>query len=189
MNVNEYLDLKPSENYQKPLYMRFVEAVLQNVILLSVVNDSIYTAFDIDNAAGNQLDIIGELVGLNRLLSYVPVNGTRQMDDDEYRLALKLKIARNEWDGKNGSIEGIYEDIFREDVHVYYKDEQDCSVTYSIVGSLTTREAEILNATNVLLVPAGVGKTIEVVSDEVHSDVWVGTFIYGIESINYVEMV
>ena len=160
MDKNDYLNLVPSDGSGKLKFMSFLDAILDHAIALGSTNESIGEAFDLSNAAGNQLDIIGDMVGVSRLLSYVPENGTREMDDDEYRLAIQLKIARNEWDGTNGGAIDIYSDIFGEDISVTYEDNQDMSVNVIIDGFFTTREAEILNATGTLLVPAGITKTI-----------------------------
>ena len=188
MDINKYLVLPSSDNLTKPKYMAFLEAVLKNAILLGNTNESIGNAFDIANAAGKQLDIIGELVGLARLLPYVPANGTREMDDEEYRLALMLKVARNEWDGTNQGACSIYDKFFNDDVRVTFEDDQDLSVTIEINGALTPREAEILEATGVLLVPAGVFHTVMLIGGEVIVHTGTGCAVTGIEVYDQVKM-
>lgn len=175
MDVNEYLNLVPTENFNKPKFMAYLEAVLNNAVGLGVLTESIGSSFDIANAAGQQLDIIGEMVGVGRVLSFIPFIGTREMTDDEYRVIILMKILRNEWDGTmEGAVE-IYKNAFGDDVRVEFYDDGDCHVSVSLYV-WSTRLAQILNSTGVLLIPAGIGKTVNVVN-EIHMDVGVYTEI------------
>ena len=66
MDIEKYKLLIPNENYRKEKYMKFVEAVLTPVMNQGSLVESMEQAFDIYNAAGDQLDILGELVGIDR---------------------------------------------------------------------------------------------------------------------------
>ena len=169
MDKTIYTDLIPSKNYVKENYMRYVEMVLRLSVNLGTMLDDMDFAFEIDNAAGDQLDTIGELVGLKRLLSFVPTEKTRLMDDDEYRAMLKIKIGRNVWDGTNqGAIE-LYKKVLLDKAQIYITDNQDMSVYLHIEGTIAHRLAEIISSTDGLVVPAGVRKNI-VVHEEASRD-------------------
>ena len=167
MDINKYLNLVPTENSQNPKFMAFLESILNHTIGLGMTNESFMDAFDITNAAGKQLDIIGELVGVSRLLPFVPLLGTREMTDDEYRVFIFMKIFRNEWDGTMESAVNIYQSAFQNVVRIEFYDDDSCHVLINIYAQGDTRIAEILNSTGTMLIPAGVGKTVNVVDNEV----------------------
>lgn len=189
MDKRSYTNLPTTENITKPKFMGFLEAILENLINLGTTIESIETAFDVQNASGNQLDVVGELVGLQRLLPYVPATGTRLMDDDEYRLALQMKIARNEWDGTNGSAIEILQKYLTGDISVSYIDGQDSTVEYKIVGAISTRQAEILNATGLLLVPSGTSSVVTTDLGNIYVNISSGMCVTGMEVVSSVNMI
>lgn len=171
MDINKYLNLIPTNNSRCPHYMQYVESILRNMILLGNTNDSLNgESFDITNAAGNQLDIIGRLVGADRILPFVPLTGTREMNDEEFRLVILMKIFRNEWDGTSERAVEIYNSAFKNVADIEFYDDGDCHVTINLRVSGETRFAEILNSSNTLLVPAGVGMTVNVIDSMVSVD-------------------
>lgn len=188
MDINRYLILPTSKNLGRPKFMGYLEAVLEHMVALGVAGESIGSAFDVQNAAGSQLDVIGELVGLPRLLPYLPATGTREMDDDEYRLALMMKIARNEWDGTNESAVEIIRNYAAGEMSISFVDNQDSTVDYSITGTDSTRLIEIFNAANLLLVPSGVSSTIVSELGDVTTTVYVGAGLTGIDLSDTVNM-
>jgi len=67
--ISQYLDLIPSANSDKPKFIALLTAILSPLIdgqnaALDVVNK-----YDLDQAIGKQLDVIGEWVGQSRTLS------------------------------------------------------------------------------------------------------------------------
>lgn len=114
-----------SEHRGQPLYMAAVRALLADLVEISESMGSMSVIHDIDVATGAQLDEIGLWVGLSRYLPtplvgvyfewdgtaavgwesgvfqspFDPTEGLTELDDDTYRLYLKVKIAANHWDG------------------------------------------------------------------------------------------
>lgn len=159
MNKTAYLNLVTYRNSLKEKYMAFMDLILDQPMGSASVTDSILFAFDLDNACGKNLDIIGDLVGVDRLLPFVPTTGTREMNDDEYRMLIRLKIARNVWDGRNEYIKTIYNEIFPA-LNITYMDNQDMTITLTATGVFEYRQLEIFTASGYILVPAGVGYTV-----------------------------
>ena len=159
MNKTAYLNLVTYRNSLKEKYMAFVDLILDQPLGSASVTDSILFAFDLNNACGKNLDIIGDLVGVDRLLPFVPTTGTREMNDDEYRMLIRLKIARNVWDGRNEYIKTIYNEIFPA-LNITYMDNQDMTITLTATGVFEYRQLEIFTASGYILVPAGVGYTV-----------------------------
>ena len=180
-DTEEYASLITQYNYNKPKFNILARSVFYPGVNNNALVDAMSMSFDIDNACGVQLDVIGRLIGLGRLLTYVPASGDRVMDDDEYRLALKLTIAKNTWDGTLGSLRQIYKDALREDISIVYVDNQDMSVDINIYGSATTRQTEMMNRSGLLLVPVGVGKSVNVVGDDTTVSLNMNVEISGIE--------
>lgn len=163
MDINGYLDLIPSENSMKEKFMGFMEAILSPVIdLQNVVQNR--AAFDVNEAAGDQLDIIGEFVGVRRELTYVPESGTPYMTDDEYALAIQLRIAQESWDGTNGSAAETYENVVGNRINIDYEDGLNGTMSIN-VDKAGQDIAQKFSSAGVFLVPAGVDVTI-VVNDE-----------------------
>lgn len=129
-NVQPYLDLITSEHNQRPKFMAMVQAVMQAYADIIAVMMTIPALFDLDDAVGVQLDVIGEWVGVTRNVK-VPITGVFfswdvvglgwaegswadssspselvVLPDAAYRTLLRARIAANHWDG---TIPGVYE--------------------------------------------------------------------------------
>ena len=187
MDLLSYENLVTYRNSLKIKYMDFLRLILDLPVSQAAVTDSILFAFDLDNAVGVNLDTIGELVGVKRLLPFVPTTGTREMSDDEYRMLIRLKIARNVWDGRNEPILGIYRSIFPE-LNIAYTDNQDMTITLTASGVFEEREAEILAASGYILVPAGVGYNVITYGGETSFKLYVGVAQHGELIIDRVQM-
>ena len=161
MDLTSYENLVTYRHLLKEKYMKFVRLLLEQPLGSASVTDSFLYAFNLFNARGVNLDVIGELVGVNRLLNFTPTVGTRLMNDDEYRMLIRLKIARNVWDGRNESIQEIYDSIFPE-LNIKYIDNQDMTITITTTGNFRFREYEIFSVSGYLLIPAGVGYKVEI---------------------------
>lgn len=186
MNVNDYLDLVPYRNSLKEKYMAFVRLILTHTLGLAAATESTLYAFDLSNAVGVNLDTIGELVGMPRLLPYKPTIGSRLLSDSEYRMMIRLKIARNVWDGRNETVQPIYNEVFPQFL-VEYTDNYDMTVTLVIRGGIEgySREKELLELSGALLVPAGVRCNINNVVEDTEYKLYIGTAVTGEKSVQF----
>jgi len=170
---NSYIALITSEHNNKPNFVAVMAALTQPFIDLQNVQISMPQLFDVDEAIGNQLDIVGEWIGETRDLQ-VPLTGvyfsfdtaglgfdqgtifgpfdpTTQLDvlpDDSYRQLLYAAIANNQWDG---TIPGAYE--FMDKVFpgntFFIQDNQDMSMLIGVIGNVP------LNAVTYALLTGG----------------------------------
>ena len=186
MNSEEYEKLISDRNARREKFMGYVRAILSLGIGVASPVESMDMAFDISNAAGDQLDVIGDLVGLKRLLDYEPSVGSREMDDDEYRLCLKMTIAKNEWDGTNDGAFAAYKILNDSGIGINYYDNQDTTVSLVVQEALSVRIYEILRNTGLLLVPSGVSAEFEFSGESVDFDLYTTVGISGIESVECV---
>jgi hypothetical protein len=93
-----YLDLFPSSSREKPRFMALAAAVLAQAQDLIAVTEAINAAFSVGEAAGVQLDTLGEFFSIPRQYGW---------NDQTYReyIAKKLNIWR--WNGTNEMVSEV----------------------------------------------------------------------------------
>lgn len=181
MTREEYLNLIPSANRQKP---NFVETVGINVDVSVRVQElllSMIPKFDVDTAVGDQLDIIGEWVGISRNVQ-VPITGVyftwdgsaevgwdygtwqpalspsevTVLPDDSYRIVLKAKIAANQWDGTTEGAYAVWDILFPQ-YDIFIQDNQNMSYEMIILGGIVdSLTLALLSSGYISLKPEGV---------------------------------
>lgn len=129
-DITPYVSLITSEYNQQPDFVAMITAVLQPVADSMAVIVSLPAAFDVDDAVGDQLDVVGQWVGVSRNISvpltgvyfsfddatlgfdqgtwfspFDPNTGLVVLPDENYRTLIRARIARNQWDG---TIPGAY---------------------------------------------------------------------------------
>lgn len=162
MTVQDYIDLSTSEYAGQP---NFAAVLAANVSVPTRVQDlmsSLVALFDLETPpAGNQLDIIGEWVGVSRSVQ-IPISGVffewdsatyangwdygtwrpegspgdvTELPDDAYLTLIKAKIASNNWDG---TINGAYEiwDALFATIEIIILDRQNMSYDMAIIGGI-----------------------------------------------------
>lgn len=162
--LQEYLDLLPAENDDKPNFLAVLTAILQGLVdtnnqILTLYGDK----FDLDTAVGQQLDFVGQWVGLPRQL-YVPISGVYfsfdtegvgfdqgvwlgpfdnpsqlvYLDDETYRQMLILQIAANHWDGSLAQAQEILRRLFSPSTgtFIFVQDNFDMTMTVGIGGTI-----------------------------------------------------
>ncbi|QZN96399.1 DUF2612 domain-containing protein [Symbiopectobacterium purcellii] len=132
--MSKYTELIPNYNVTKPLFVQHVDLATRPLIDVSSQMQALVSAFDIDIAAGDQLDILGEWIGRSRTVmqpivgvyfsfdtdnigydqgvwqrAFDPDSGFVDLSDEAYRIVLRTKIAINQWDGQNDSLPAILE--------------------------------------------------------------------------------
>jgi hypothetical protein len=159
ITADQYLALATSEHRQQPNFAAFVEAMVQGVVDGINALLSFPTVFDLDQASGQQLDVLGQWIGLPRSVNVLIANfyfsfdtpglgwdqgqiqsstnpnaGVIVMDDPTYRTMLRVKIACNEWDGSLGDANDALQAIFP-DLSVQIKDNFNMSESVIISGT------------------------------------------------------
>ena len=124
---DSYLNLITSQHRGKKKYMETASAVLKytdDVFSVGVYMDD---EFDLDTAEGKQEDALGILIGADRILPYIPALGNPStLNDEDYRVLLKSKIAKNMWRGRIESIEDIWRVLFSRRIKII--DHQDMTI-------------------------------------------------------------
>jgi len=126
-----WLKLITFPHYNKPKFMAMMRVLLQPLAdVIYNLRHMVEVDFDIDQAVGSQLDIIGQWVGRSRILEVPlqnvfftldtgpgldvgilrgPLDPTTELvnlPDPQYRILLYATIAANNWDG---TVQGAYE--------------------------------------------------------------------------------
>jgi hypothetical protein len=114
--MSKYTDLITNYHAGKPKFVSHIDLSTRPLSDVSDATASLITAFDIDTAVGNQLDILGYFsfdtagIGFDEGVwqgPFDPDEGFTNLSDDVYRMVLKTQIAINHWDGTNGSLPDI----------------------------------------------------------------------------------
>ncbi|EAW1163518.1 DUF2612 domain-containing protein [Salmonella enterica] len=130
--MSKYTDLITNYHATKPKFVEHIDLVTRPLAETSAAMKGLINAFDIDHATGIQLDILGQWIGLSRVVSqtisgvyfswdtdglgydqgvwqgpYDPDSGYTSLSDETYRIVLKTKTAINNWDGRNDSLPPI----------------------------------------------------------------------------------
>jgi len=156
MAITPYLDLITSQHRHREKFIRWVTAVLEKADDAMTAANHIPEAFDIDNAVGVQLDTLGVLIGRSRYLPFQLPDGTPPvLDDKNYRVALKAKIAINQWDGTIPQIHEIWDELFP-DARLRITDNQDMSMNASIRGEMGIESIHLVTVGYVIPKPSGV---------------------------------
>ncbi len=156
MAVDKYLNLVTSEHKTKPKFMSWLSANLGLIDDATNAMNNIIFNFDIDNAAGMQLDTLGKIIGISRMLNFQPSDGSSPvLDDTTYRMLLKSKIVSNNWDGTIGEVQALWNDIFSQ-YRLIMKDNQNMSVSAIAVGSTTTLQKQMITSGLVIPRPVAV---------------------------------
>ncbi|MDL2289084.1 DUF2612 domain-containing protein, partial [Oscillospiraceae bacterium OttesenSCG-928-F05] len=134
MYEDKYLNRITSQHKIQPKYMAWLAALLDKLNDLAEVALQMDLAYDLDEAVGAQLDVIGELVGVSRLLTFEPQNApSALLSDDDYRLIIRARISLNQWDGSTAGIYQLWADIFPE-ATIEVVDKQDMSMAIRVYG-------------------------------------------------------
>jgi hypothetical protein len=137
---DRYLNLITNQHRDKPKYMAMLSVLLQPSE--DVFNTATYLddEFDIDNAQGAQLDILGVILGQSRQASFLP---SGLLDDTGYRLLLKAKIIKNHWKGQLPALLEAWNTLFP-DNHLYVYDNQDMTLRVGLQGDFSEIERELI---------------------------------------------
>lgn len=165
MDNSKYIDLITSQHKTKPKFTAWLSSVLNVVGDGMDMTAGMPNKFDIDIAEGVQLDTLGVAIGRGRTLNFQPSGGgSPVLDDTNYRIALKAKIAQNQWDGTIPQIYDIWYSLFT-DVSLVIVDNQNMTMSALVEGQLDPVATELVASGYIIPKPAGVGLTIIEVTD------------------------
>lgn len=163
METQDYLDLVTSEYKNQPNFNAMLEfMVAVQVRVQALLTQMVTTLFDLSTPpVGDQLDIIGEWVGVSRRVK-IPISGVyfswdgtdssvgwdfgtwqpeeqpfvvTVLPDDAYLNLILAKIAANNWDGTTTGAYAIWAKVFPQ-FRILIQDNCDMTYAMAIVGGI-----------------------------------------------------
>lgn len=161
MILEDYLNLVTSEYRNQPVFIATLSLILKPIIYMQDLKKSMIPLFDLDVAVGDQLDILGQWVGVSRNIA-IPITGIyfswdgsdytlgwdygswqpsdaptsiTSLPDDAYRTLIRAKIAANHWDGTTDGAYTIWDALFP-NVTILIQDNQNMTYALAIVGGV-----------------------------------------------------
>lgn len=163
MTLEEYLKLIPASNAKQPKFVATVTTDISVQIQVQNLLASMIPIFDLSTPPiGDQLDIIGEWVGVSRTIA-VPISGVfftwdgdanvgwdygtwqpsgdpgqvTSLPDDAYLTLILAKIAANIWDGTTENAYQVWDDLVgSQGISILIQDYQNMSYAMVIVGDI-----------------------------------------------------
>lgn len=186
MAIDKYLNNVTSQHRDKPKYIAWLSSGLTVIDHLYLMTKNMDNDFDIDNAIGTQLDMLGQTIGRKRALTFQPLNGNNPiLDDETYRLVLKAKVAMNMWDGKVESIYKIWDNTFK-DIGLEIQDNQDMSFTAYVTGYVNQIRQDLIQQGYIVPKPEGV-RVNYISKTPVDFKLYSGMFVYS-QQISTIDM-
>lgn len=134
LSLSDYQALIPGPNDKQPNFMAWLTASLELIVANQGLMGLMYDAFDLSKAVGNQLDILGEILGLPRTLDFQPSGGQDPvLEDDIYKIALYAKILKNQWKGTKQEIYDFWQ-TFLPQFPIVIQDNQNMSMNVTVFG-------------------------------------------------------
>lgn len=175
-DIERYLALLTSQHGGKQLLVAWLTALLTKLDDVTASASALTAAFDLDAAVGLQLDILGQILGVGRTVSFQPSGGAGPvLDDATYRLVLRARIARNQWDGTLGAIQELWANLFGAvPAYLILVDNQDMTMTAVVIGLADPIQQDLVTNGYVVPKPAGVGLNVATPANKL--------FAYGVDS-------
>jgi Protein of unknown function (DUF2612) len=151
-----YLNLLTSEYRLAPNLNAWLAAALGPLNDLTSCLATYTVNFDLDYAEGTQLDALGEIVGVGRVLPFQPSGSVSPtLDDNTYRLLLRATIARNEWDGTIDGLQSFWQAAFPGG-SIVIEDNQNMTANIILTGSFSSIVQDLITHGMIVPRPEGV---------------------------------
>ena len=133
----KYLRLITSEYATQPNFNSYVETFLNYIVPINDCYELFDVIFKITTAVGDQLDKLGELLNVSRVLPVNDVDIPPTLNDDYYRKVLLSAIYKTHYDGTRQGLMDIMTALFP-DLAYDIVDNQDMSYTVMIIDPMIT---------------------------------------------------
>lgn len=164
--IDTYRKLLTSEYRHSPKLINWLLWLLNEGTTYTTFIKLFVEAFDLDVAEGQQLDTIGRMVGVKRLLDFVPVGGESPLlGDDTYRMLIKATIIKNTWKGKLEDLYSAWRTVFPNTKLFQIQDLQDMTFNVVIAGAFTSLERELIAKGYIIPKPEGVRINLLTITD------------------------
>ena len=164
--IDTYRKLLTSEYRHSPKLISWLLWLLNEGTSYTNFIQMFVKAFDLDVAVGDQLDTIGRLVGVKRLLEFIPSGGESPLLDDEtYRFLIKATIIKNTWKGRLEDLYSAWRVLYPESKLFQIQDLQDMTFNVIIAGDFSSLQKELISKGYIIPKPEGVRINLMTITD------------------------
>jgi hypothetical protein len=164
--IDSYRKLLTSEYRHSPKLTNWLLWLLNAGTTYTTFIQILVSAFDLDVAVGVQLDTIGRLVGVKRLLEFVPSGGESPLlDDATYRFLIKAAIIKNTWKGKLEDLYSAWDVLYPETKLFQIQDLQDMTFNVIIAGDFSSLQKELITKGYIIPKAEGVRINLMTITD------------------------
>lgn len=153
------------------------KTTVEHLVSMSILDQlpaSVRDGFSIEDAVGEQLDVIGKVVGVRR---------TNDLSDADFKILIRLKVVINNSESTTYEIQEFLNEYF--DEQVYFFDHQTMRVGYFIDTNLWSEELSLSALQqDVLPYPMSVERSSTIFADTETLKIFYGFRTYGSESYN-----
>ena len=181
-DIQRYLDGIESQHQSAPKFMATATVLLEKVDGAHQLMKDMPAYFNVNDAVGNQQDILGERVGTDRRHSVMDIPGAAELlDDESFRRVLLTKVVQNQWNGTGKKFLEIWETAFGSTIEATWYDNQDMSMDVYLVGDIPLDLVRMIQRGYYIPRPMGVGMSITVVVREYTgaAKAWMATEHFG----------
>lgn len=176
-DIQRYLNLVISQHQNQPKFQAWLSAQLMPIDDIATLANVFNSSFDIDLAIGVQLDVVGQILGVQRLVNFQPTGGVSPiLDDDTYRLVLKAKILKNQWDGTISQMYSLWSLIFKDAIFIL-QDNKNMTLNVLVLGMSSQIEKDLITNGYIIPRPEGVSMSFSYSSNPI--------FAYGIQNADF----
>lgn len=161
-NNSPYLKLITSEHATSKKFIEYTKATIDMVSPAVNVLNEFDALFNLSTATGSQLDDLGSLVGISRVLPIDDADIDPVLTDDAYRKVIQAKIMKNHWDGTMEGMRQIMSTLYK-NLPYDIIDNQDMTMTVYITDpTISAQDKALLFNGFILPKPSGVGINYQV---------------------------
>ena len=170
--MSKYLERITNYHVTRTWFPQHIDLITRPFGDVATMVSGLVRQFDIDQARGEQLDILGQWIGRSRQVKapltdvyftfdkeglgweqgtwlgpYDPETGFTSLSDDVYRLVLKAQIAINGWDGSVAGLDSLLAVVFAgSGIEMQIIDNLDMSVTINAIAlnGIAATSAELI---------------------------------------------
>ena len=152
ISLNKLITSEYGESVKFNQVLNTLLTLVQNV---SNVNHQMSILMNIETATGKTLDLIGGILGQPRQVNFQPSTASSILNDDYYRMILKAKIVKNQWDGTKEQFYNLSRTLFPDNPIIIF-DNQNMTANILIFGLEDTLSHELITHGYIIPKPAGV---------------------------------
>lgn len=186
MPVVDYTTLIPPPNNQKPNFMTWLGVLITPLMDAQELLTTMAEMFELDNAVGAQLDILGDVLGVKRLVNFQPTNSADSaiLSDDDYKLVLRAKILQNQWKGTTDEVLKFWQ-AYLPGYPIQIIDNQNMTMDVIVRGLTSSIQQDLVNNGYIIPKPSTVRLSVTFSTEPVFGYDMETDFIQGYDEGNW----